>query len=154
MWDVKLSKETCSSSGINEQESDIFLAGNLTTFSSLSVYSPRRQEPGPAAGLSLVQRSQARGQCLVRTRSPGPSPAASRPPSLGCQVHRGRPRARSERPLAKAFTHWPLTILLFSSWLDLASPSLPSFPITPETSGHQSLACASLILVSGPREET
>ena len=51
LWDVKLSKETCSSSGINEQESDIFLAGNLTTFSSLSVYSPRRQEPGPAAGL-------------------------------------------------------------------------------------------------------
>ena len=55
---------------------------------------------------------------LVRTRSPGPSPAASRPPSLGCQVHRGRPRARCGRPLSGLSTYWPLRILLLSDWSD------------------------------------
>ena len=64
---------------------------------------------------------------LVRTRSPGPSPAASRPPSLGCQVHRGRPRARCGRPLSGLSTYWPLRILLCSDWSDpvLAITSLP-----------------------------
>ena len=82
LWDVKLSKETCSSSGINEQESDIFLAGNLTTFSSVSLSILRGGRSQAQPRLPLVQRpvsgadqvsgSQPSGLAASKPRLPGP----------------------------------------------------------------------------------